>query len=139
MLVRMYVWDGTYYQTGVLDTSQPAGKQCLSPDPQSFTSIQQMIDYAAAKGESIQQVTIDQVNSLCSGQTSYGTMQSGAQCCLCQGGGSRNFVPGAGNVPPSTNPLPTNEPIVSIQSLQTTVAGRVIAAARKKPLNTIVY
>lgn len=139
MLVRMYVWDGTYYQTGVLDTSAPAGKQCLNPDPQSFTSIQQMIDYAAAKNESIQQVTIDQVNALCSGQTSYGTMQSGAQCCLCQGGGSRNFVPGTGNTAQPPTVIPSNDPIVSIQSLQNTVAGRVIAAARRKPLNTIVY
>jgi len=139
MLVRMYVWDGTYYQTGVLDTSAPTGKQCLSPDPQSFTTIQQMIDYAAAKNESIQQVTVAQVNALCSGQMQYGVMQSGAQCCLCQGGGSRNFVPGTGNVPQPPNVLPTNEPVISIQSLQSTVAGRIIAATRRKPINTIVF
>lgn len=141
MYVRMYVFDGTYYQTGVLDTAAQPGKQCLQPDPQSFTSIEQMINYASAKGESLQQVTVDQVNALCSGQASYGTIQSGAQCCLCQGGGSRNFVPGAGNVPipPGSGVLPSNEPVLAIQTMQSTVAGRIIAAARKKPLNTIVY
>jgi hypothetical protein len=140
-LIRMYVYDGTYYQTGLLDTTASSGKQCLSPDPQSFTSIEDMINYAAARGESIQQVTLDQVNSLCSGQIPYGGMQQGASCCLCQGGGARNFVPGAGNVPqdPAANVFPDQGPVLSILTPQETVAGRIIAKTQRQPINTIVY
>jgi len=137
----MYIYDGTYYQTGVLDPNATSGKQCLNPDPQSFTSIEDMINYAYAQGESLQQVTLDQVNSLCSGQMPYGGIQQGASCCLCQGGGARNFVPGAGNVPqdPGAGVFGNQGAIVSINTPQNLVAGRTIDATRKKPINTIVY
>lgn len=60
----------------------------------------------------------------------------GTGCCLCQGGGARNYVPGAGDIPQGTGP---GVPVLNIVTPQSEVARRIINAAIAKPVNTIVF
>lgn len=133
-LIRVFIFDGSQFQTGLVDTSQAAGQQCMNPDPQTFNSYDQMLQYASSNGENIQEVTPDQLTSICSG---IGQIGGAAGCCICQGGGSRNFVNGAGQV--------TVVPTVLPEAPQLSVTGPV-ARARQiinqtmgLPINTVTY
>lgn len=84
--VRLYIYsshDGgqTYvYDTGVFDSSAPPGAGCLNPDARQFASIQDVLAYAAGRGETVQQVSsVAEVNAICSGGIPSGPVVSQVQ------------------------------------------------------------
>ena len=93
-LIRLFYVDDTgSYNTGLLDTSQPAGRQCLTdPDPKAFPTLEDMLFYSQARGESIQEVaSTAQADAMCSGNyvSPYALQQTGIGpgCCCPPGGG----------------------------------------------------
>lgn len=61
-----------------------------------------------------------------------------ASCCLCQGGGTRNFIPGAGDVPQGTGDgIPI--PIMNITTPASQATRQMIESTKDLPINTIVY
>src|SRR5262245_39959839 len=69
--IRLYIYSTDpypRYDTGVYDDSAPPGAGCLQPDAQQFTSIQDLLSYAASRGEVVRQVnSVAEVNALCGG------------------------------------------------------------------------
>lgn len=56
------------WQTGHMDPDAPPGQACLAPDPQTFTTLQSLIEYAAAHGETLRQFnSVAEVNAICAG------------------------------------------------------------------------
>lgn len=133
-LIRVFIFDGSQFQTGLVDTSQPAGQQCNNPDPQTFNSYDQMVQYASANGENIQEVNPDELTSICSG---IGQIGGAGGCCICQGGGSRNFVNGAGQVAVVPSVLP-EAPQLSVTG-PVSRARQIINQTMGLPINTVTY
>jgi len=84
--VRLYIYsshDGgqTFvYDTGVFDSSAPPGAGCLNPDARQFANIQDVLAYAAGRGETVQQVSsVAEVNAICSGGYPSGPVVTQAQ------------------------------------------------------------
>lgn len=133
-LIRLfYVDDSGNYNTGMVDTSQPAGRQCLSdPDPHSFPDLEAMLFYAQARGESIQEAaSVQQVNALCSGQymSPYALQQTGVGpgCCCPPGGGPIS--------PPDPGGDPFGPPSQHEDSYQ--YQRGIISNTWRKPINTV--
>ena len=110
--VRLYVFDSYgqqgctnpngCYNTGRMDPSKPSGQQCIDPDPQFFTSMQDLLAYAGSRGESIQQTTREQVNQLCSGNVvDAGSSPPGCDNCGSgsgSGSGSTSYSTSSGAI-----------------------------------------
>jgi hypothetical protein len=79
--IRLYIYsshDGgaTFvYDTGVFDSSAPPGAGCLNPDARQFANLQDLLSYAAGRGETVQQVnSVQEVNAICSGGSPSGSV-----------------------------------------------------------------
>lgn len=141
---------GGCFNTGAFDSDAPRGQGCLNADPQQFASFQDLVSYAAARGETLMEVeTVAAINKLCSSGIAPALNQlpssiPGANFQPFVNSNASFYPPqscgvGGGQKVGGAGESPIVAPEIQVQSEGVERVQRVIDLSRAFPMNTIVY